>query len=265
MREEGTKQSPLIKRLQRTETVQEEHARVSCMIREASARAPPSVVPHLQELSSQLAWVVIAVKKAVPIYVRTYKQAFDFVSKLPADLLRSLYGFCLCFFGGSYVASLACISAFKLCGWETTKQCIVELREEYRLVEQRSIEDDAVNANSDDITDVDKMSSLVQRKINIALTTANPDKIKRALSGLYTASLAVLATMKIKFARTVALGMSVATTLRVAAGHYLVPILVHLLPPEHHRWIETLIDLACKFTSVTIAWFLQRTISAVHR
>lgn len=259
--------SPLIKRLQNDETVQAEHDRVKTMITEAATRAPPGIVPHLQSLSPHVAWVIVAARRILPIYFKAYKQTYEFVSKLPIDLIKALYGFSLCFFGGTYVTSLACISAFKMCGWESTKQCLVELQEEYKAIQQQNDRDDQRDEDNDGVADVNQISTseLVQRKINLALVTADPDKLKRALGGLYTASLAVLATVQIKFARTLALGAAVADKLRVASSHYFVPVLVHLLPDEHHKWIETIVDLTCKFVSVSVAWYIQRTISAVHR
>jgi TRAP-type C4-dicarboxylate transport system permease small subunit len=39
----------------------------------------------------------------------------------------------------------------------------------------------------------------------------------------------------------------------------MVPVLVHTLPEQHHRWIQGIIDLSCKLTCIIVAWFLQRT------
>jgi hypothetical protein len=148
--------------------------------RAAAQSAPPAIVPYINDLEGHLAWAVLAVKKAVPAYFEAYKQAALILQKLPIDLLEGVYGFALCFFGGTYATTLACIEAFQLCGWQTTKRNLDELYEEYQTYLKAHEADDLVDDDNDGIADVHQITTqeLVERKINLALETIDPEKVR---------------------------------------------------------------------------------------
>jgi hypothetical protein len=43
-----------------------------------------------------------------------------------------------------------------------------------------------------------------------------------------------------------------------------VPVLAHLVPPEHHRWLPVAVRTLAKTLAVCVAWYLQVVISAVQ-
>jgi hypothetical protein len=173
--------SPLERRLFQpgVECFRDEHERIKEAIRAAAEVAPPAIVPYIRELEGHLAWVVLAIKKAVPAYFEAYKQAAVLLQKMPTELLEGVYGFALCFFGGTYSTTLACIEAFKLCGWQTTKLNLDELYEEYETYLKAHAEDDLVDDDNDGIADVHQITTqeLVERKLNLALETIDPEKV----------------------------------------------------------------------------------------
>ena len=123
-----------------------------------------------------------------------------------------------------------------------------------------------------------------------------------ALGGLYTSWLAVQGTLRLQYAKTITLGVSIANELDKPAMSWLVPIAVPLIPPActptltlapspspapspnphskpkpnpnpdlvpprrpaDHHWIPTIIRVTIKSAAVFIAWQLQIIISAVQ-
>ena len=59
-----------------------------------------------------------------PYYVKAAEQGYKLYTTLPLEVVEALIGLGLCFFGGTYVASIAAAEAFMLCGWDTTKRAL---------------------------------------------------------------------------------------------------------------------------------------------
>ena len=51
-----------------------------------------------------------------PLYRQAWIQGYDIYKKLPHNAVIMIFGACLCFFGGTYVASIAAIEAFRQLG-----------------------------------------------------------------------------------------------------------------------------------------------------
>ena len=92
----------------------------------------------------------------------------------------------------------------------------------------------------------------------------DPNKLALAVGGLYSSWLAVQGTLRLEFARTVTLGVSMAEMATPAALRLGVPVLAHLVPAEYHHWIPMMIRTATRALAVSIAWRLQVAVSAVH-
>ena len=63
-----------------------------------------------------------------PFYVWLYKWAFLIYTWLPKQATLALFGFALCFFGGTYVASIAAIEAFRQMGFAKVQEARAALR-----------------------------------------------------------------------------------------------------------------------------------------
>ena len=79
-----------------------------------------------------------------------------------------------------------------------------------KLIVAANEEDDKVDANKDGIADVDQMdpAALAQHKLFLAMSVVkDPKKLQEAWGALFTAYLAVLATLRLEFARTTAFAL----------------------------------------------------------
>ena len=197
-----------------------------------------------------------------PLYMWMVEVLVFAYSTLPIDILEALMGLAMCFFGGTYVASIAAVEAFYMLGWDTTRSALEEIYEDVRLLKSAHDADEKKNEAGDGKADVQELSpaELLQRKMKLAaVTVRDPEKLTVAIGGLYTGWVAVQGTLRLQFAKTITMGVSIASMLDQPALRYGVPVLTHLLPAEYQRWIPTLIRTASKALAVAFAWYVQVT------
>ena len=77
-------------------------------------------------------------------------------------------------------------------------------------------EDDLVDADGDGIPDVQQIdaSSLATRKLRLFLNHVDPPSLSQAVVGLYQGIVGMLAVLKFKFAKSVALGLAIGACCR---------------------------------------------------
>jgi hypothetical protein len=73
-----------------------------------------------------------------------------------------------------------------------------------------------------------------------------------------------VATLKIKFAKVVALGAALGNIFHKTCSPYLEEALNHTVPDDYKKWIPMVVSYSVKALSVSLAWMLQRIISAFH-
>jgi len=71
--------------------------------------------------------------------------------------------------------------------------------------------DDQVDEDGDGIPDTRQISGkeLLQRKAKLVLAKMDPEKVNAALTAIYRVWMSVLAVLTIKFARTIALSLTI--------------------------------------------------------
>jgi len=207
--------------------------------------------------------IVIGVATVAPHVIFAYQKAREVYRILPGNVLQALAGFIFCFFGGLFPTLLAALEAARLSGWDETVRSINIILEESAKVVEESKKDDEVDDDGDGIADVNQISGneLVMRKAKLIMTKMEPERVNDALSGLYISWLAVMATLKVQFARTVTMALSIAHYLEGPAMHLEEP-LKRMLPKDYHKWIPVCIRWGCKSIGMSIAWSIQRIISA---
>jgi hypothetical protein len=85
-----------------------------------------------------------------------------------------------------------------------------------------------------------------------------------ALSGLQAGFLAVIATLKLQFAKALTLGSALAAVLEKPAEVYLVPSLELAMTTQYSQWAAPIIHGIIRSAAVSLAWWLQRVVGAVH-
>ncbi len=79
--------------------------------------------------------------------------------------------------------------------------------------------------------------------------------------GLQSGFLAVLAVLKIQFAKAITLGNSIGDVLEEPALKHGQPLLEKALPVEYRKWAQPAISYVVRSTAISIAWTVQRVIS----
>ena len=90
-----------------------------------------------------------------------------------------------------------------------------------------------------------------------ALAVRDPEKLTKAVGGVYAGWVVVQGTLRLQFARTVTLGISISKMLDPLLMRFGLPVLTHAFPPTLHHWLPTLLRTCCNFVAVALAWYLQ--------
>jgi len=182
------------------------------------------------------------------------------------EFVPALLGLVLAFFGGQFVLTIATVEAFRLGGWEKTRACLVVLHDNYKIALEKSREDDSKDENNDGVADVKQISKqeLASRKIVLFLRVCDPIKVSEALNGLSAACCAVLATLRIQFARVITLGVTIGNYMNKIVERQLRAPLEEMIPSEHHKWISPGIGYACKTLGISLAWIAGRFLAALQ-
>lgn len=183
----------------------------------------------------------------------------------PAAIVHMFTGFMLVFFGGFFVVSVALVEAFKQGGSDSLFQNIEILNEQIKAVHAAEEADDKVDDDGDGIPDVQQITKqeLAQRKLRVALNAMDPFVVQAALGNLWTATLSACASVKLQFARTIALGVSIGNYLNRPVMRYIVPLVEAFTDKSYHKWYPAVSAYICRMIGASIAFQIQRILSTV--
>mmetsp|Transcript_13582 Transcript_13582/g.31924 ORF Transcript_13582/g.31924 Transcript_13582/m.31924 type:complete len:354 (-) Transcript_13582:266-1327(-) len=229
-------------------------------------KVPPWAQNLLQQLAPLLGMLAQLLDTVGPYITQFFMMCYTVYDMLPGHIITALYGVGLCFFGGSFPSAIAALETFRISGGDRVMSCLRDLWTDFLAVREANKEDDKKDDDGDGVADVDQVSKkeLLTRKIGMVLRSVNPDRIMTALGGLAQAFSGVLVILKVQFARTISLAVSISDMLHKPARLLLAKPLATLIPPDYHHWIMPVLDIACKSIAFSIAWFIQRIISACH-
>ena len=209
----------------------------------------------------------LVVDYVAPFYMRIFRFGLSIYNTLPTDLFAALTGLSLSFCGGPYCASVAAIEAFRMAGWEQTKAALLDVYADAKAVYEADAADSKRDMDGDGVADVHQLTpqQLLMRKLAVwASAVKDPEKLSVAIGGLYAAWLGVQAVLRIEFAKTITLGISIAEMVTPMAQRVCVPFLVHVLPDSYHHWIPLIIKASVRSLAVAVAWRVQVVVSAFH-
>jgi len=214
----------------------------------------------LRYCAKPLIFIMIAYFKVMKVVYRIYKL-------LPMNVLSMIFGAALCFFGGTYFATIAAIEGFRQFGGQALWDEIAVCWEEGGRAVVALEADSKIDANKDGIEDVNQMdfnawSSHVTVISMVAVK--DPSRLQKAVQFLCTTWLAVLAVLKFQFAKTISLCLAVAEMLEMPACRIFGPVLAVALGPDLNHWCFTIISTTIKIISVIVASYVQSVISAFY-
>lgn len=242
-----------------------EAKRLTKIIEELGSKVPAKVSPYVKMAAPYLAMAWIYFMIALPYIITTVSKAQELCAQLPEKIVYALVGFCVCFFGGVFPATIAAVEAWHLCGGDEAMECCKTLYAEFQKVHAASGKDDAKDLDGDGVPDVLQMApkDLVMHKARLALKAVNPETVSDGVVGLYTGWVGVLAILKIQFAKTVTLGEKIGEKLYEPASR-LEPTICGMVPEEYQKWVPCVVRWSCKLSAISMAWMVSRVISAFH-
>ena len=182
--------------------------------------------------------------------------------------LQCLFGLALCFFGGTYVASIAAIEAFRQMGFEKVLAELSIVWADYKKISEASAKDDAEDKDGDGVADVLQIPAgeLAQRKVMMALRAVEePQRLQSAVGSLWASYIAVLATLKLEFARTTAFALGIVEVIKFPVVRMGAPLLVKvfLAAPDSIKlkeegaknWAVTIVESTLTLVAVAFAWY----------
>jgi len=243
-----------------------EDSRIASLIQATAGKAPPRLASFLSAISP----IVVILGNVFGFFLPFLATAWNYLqtvySNLPSNIIQAILGVLMCFFGGAFPVTISAVEAWKLCGWESTKEHLTILANEARLIMAESQKDDAEDLDGDGVADVKQISSqaLIQRKIRLVLIKVNPEHVNAAVGGILVAWVGVCASLRVEFARVITLAAAIGDQLLKPTAYVVAPGLSYIMAPEYHKWIPTLINALCKTVAMTVAWWVQTVISAIH-
>jgi len=199
-----------------------------------------------------------------PVLIKIASAAHALYKKLPIEQIYFICGSVLCFFGGFYPTVFAALQAADHGGLQTLSVAIRDLSEEILAIVEENKKDDKEDLDGDGVPDAKQVEGkeLVKRKIQLVLKKMNPKKVNDAAAAIYTVWLSVLAVLKIEFARTVALALTIADFFKKPSDRFLLPIMKKVTPGDYQQWCPVLTEWLCKSIGMSVAWKIQTVISA---
>lgn len=239
-------------------------------VSEAAKKAPKWLKPYLEKLAPVVGFAAKMLNIMGPYFSKAWalgEKAYAAIEPYgPKELAPMFFGVILMLFGGYFMTLIACIEAYRISGWEATQEALKVLYSDYCRVKEASDKDDLVDDDGDGVADVLQISKneLVTRKLKVFAKSTNPEEVSKALGSIYTGVIAMMATLKMQFARTVALGVAIGDVFSRVSIKFLHAPLAAVIPKDYHRWIDVVIRYICKSAGISIAWTLQRILSAFH-
>lgn len=223
-------------------------------------------LPMLMKITFVIENIVEQVMAIVRVAMILYNKAYHrFEQYNPEAVIQMFTGFMLIFFGGFFVVTVAMIEAFKQGGSDVMFENLAVLQHQIKAVQAANEADDKVDDDGDGIPDVKQITKdqLAQRKLRVAMGAMDPFVVQSALAHLWTATISACATVKLQFARTIALGVSIGNYLNRPVMRYLVPLIEAFTDRTYHKWYPAIFSYICRMIGASIAFQIQRVLSTV--
>jgi len=232
--------------------------RVSSSIQELAQNLPPKLKNHARSAAPYLAFAWIHFLMALPYVVKGVKKLQEGISMIPEKIFWAILSFLVCFFGGIFPATIAAAEAWNLCGgpevWDQTKILMHELMKVADATKEEAKEEKDQTLTPQQV---------IQKRMTIALQVMEPEKVSNSLSCIYICWIGVVGVLRLQFARTITLGEVIGAKVYKPVRK-LEPAIESVIPEEYQKWVPVVTRWTCKAIAISLAWWIQRIISAVH-
>ncbi|CCW70314.1 unnamed protein product [Phytomonas sp. Hart1] len=173
-----------------------------------------------------------------------------------ADLFPIVFGLMLCFFGCHYLMLVTILETVRMLCWRELVTSIHTLHHNYQIAMESSRKDDFIDTNGNKIPNMQEISrqDLLFQKLSLFMKTVDVVEVRSAVRTLATAYFSMIAALRLKMARYLALALSSAHT--IGKSIPLESILSEHLPPGSKKWsgilADTLLNVICMILAIFI-------------
>jgi hypothetical protein len=211
------------------------------------AKLGPGAVKAVKSAAPVLGGAAAAVSLAAPFAVVLTRVARDAMSAanaaLPAGALALAWGLLLCFFGGQFVTLLAAMEAYNSCGGAEATAAVRTVVDSGAAVLSTAAADEAKDAGAGGAAPA---SVLLRRKALLLARMTSPEAVSGAAVKLWVSYCGVLAVLKLRTARRLAMSLAVSDVLAPVVSRHAMPKLDAAVSPELRKWNATALALALK-------------------
>lgn len=96
-----------------------------------------------------------------------------------------------------------------------------------------------MDEDRDGVADISELDStqVVARRLMVLTKSVDPEKVSAAVEGLTLATVAILATLRIRFAKAITLGTAIGSAFEKLFSPFTTQILRFSLPDAYEKWI----------------------------
>ena len=142
-----------------------------------------------------------------------------------------------------------------------TREALKSLYDDAKAVYEADLAD---RKRDEDVTRSSPQDLMTHKLAVWAMAIKDPEELSVAIGGLYGSWLAVQGVLRLEFAKTITLGISVAEMATPLLQRLTIPVLAHILPKQYHHWIPLMIKTTARALGVALAWRIQVVVSAFH-
>lgn len=93
--------------------------------------------------------------------------------------------------------------------------------------------------------------------------SVDPENISIALEGMTMATVAILATLRVRFAKAITLGTAIGGVLDKFLGPFVTKGLEFAIPGDYEKWIPVLRKYGFRYVGVSASWILMRAMTSM--
>jgi hypothetical protein len=180
------------------------------------------------------------------------------------ELVPMGIGLALCFFGGSYTMLIAVVETVRLLCWEELRRSFAVLKSNYEVAAEQNRKDNLIDADGNGVADVAEIDrkELFSRKAALFMKSVDIEAVQTAARTIAAAFMSVVAALRVRLARSLSLGGSLANMAKEYL--HLEQNVSEVLPPDMKKWAGVLSNLIVGFVAMTLATLLGGIINIVH-
>jgi hypothetical protein len=181
---------------------------------------------------------------------------------LPKDAIVAQIGLVYCFAGGYYPTLFSSLQAAQQYGWNVMVAAIEDLADEAIRAMDALETSESTNSTTEFVDDESNFLEAFRIKMGVVMATVDPIKINQAAGALYMTWMGVSTVLRQEYARVITLSLTLAQYVELVVQFILVPPAYYFVDHKYHKWVPVIFGWGCKAAAMTVAWRIQRIMTA---